>query len=297
MASLVSHALRLAYRREVLPPRARWLLAAAGMRDFFRVVSGELAAPLGDARHEVVGALARELFRRRWRVLRQTYPHLPAPEEEPRAIALFMSGLYLAWAAPKAARIFSGVGGPARGLREHLGSRRLLAPLDAAARWEETTVHLGELLIVMTERLSAELPGARKLLSDMCFRMGARYAERARHFFGMDGPERGRTAPGDAIEILRMSEYVFRVNPEHWSHVDAEAGVGWLEGNACPWFERPGWHAGHCGIFGQFQAGIASEFGLTYRLTQTIPKHGGSTCRIDLVPLRSRSRPRESHTS
>ena len=90
-----------------------------------------------------------------------------------------------------------------------------------------------------------------------------------------------------AVEVLRMSEFVFRVNPEHVS--EAEGVDGMIEGNACPWFDRPGWHGGHCGIFGQFQSGIASEFGLQYRLTKTIPKHGGKTCRIDLTPLRAKN--------
>jgi hypothetical protein len=44
----------------------------------------------------------------------------------------------------------------------------------------------------------------------------------------------------------------------------------------------------HCGIFGQFQSGISSVFGLRYQLTQTIPKHGGSTCRIDLRPIKKK---------
>jgi hypothetical protein len=85
------------------------------------------------------------------------------------------------------------------------------------------------------------------------------------------------------MEILRMSEYVFRVNPEHWGASDGTAG--WLEGTACPWYTRPGWNGAHCGIFGQFQSGIASVFGLRYHLSKTIPKHGGHTCRIDVKPI------------
>jgi hypothetical protein len=30
------------------------------------------------------------------------------------------------------------------------------------------------------------------------------------------------------------------------------------EGNACPWYSRPGWNGAHCGIFGQFQSGVSS---------------------------------------
>jgi hypothetical protein len=85
------------------------------------------------------------------------------------------------------------------------------------------------------------------------------------------------------MEILRISEYVFRVNPEHWG--ESNGTSGWLEGTACPWYTRPGWNGAHCGIFGQFQSGIASVFGLRYHLSKTIPKHGGHTCRIDVKPI------------
>ncbi len=112
--------------------------------------------------------------------------------------------------------------------------------------------------------------------------MGARYGEAMRRFFSL--PETGHH-PEHAIEILRMSEYVFRVNPEHWGASDAASNTGHLEGTACPWFMRPGWNQAHCGIFGQFQAGISSVFGLRYQLSKTIPKHGGETCRIDLKPI------------
>ena len=33
-------------------------------------------------------------------------------------------------------------------------------------------------------------------------------------------------APAAAIEVLRMSEYVFRVNPNHWHETDASTGTG-----------------------------------------------------------------------
>lgn len=75
---------------------------------------------------------------------------------------------------------------------------------------------------------------------------------------------------------------------DFWSESDRQSGF--LEGTACPWYSRPGWNGGHCGIFGQFQSGISSVFGLRYHLTKTIPKHGGSTCRIDLKPIPLRTR-------
>src|SRR6185436_11985161 len=128
---------------------------------------------------------------------------------------------------------------------------KMIDALSPEARWQEVTVHLGELLIVATEDLPAHLPRPRKILGDICFNMGARYAERAKKTFGIDTID---NAPAQAIEILRMSEYIFRVNPEHWSEIDLPNNRGSLEGTACPWYERPGWDAGHCGIFGQFQA-------------------------------------------
>jgi hypothetical protein len=87
-----------------------------------------------------------------------------------------------------------------------------------------------------------------------------------------------------------MSEYVFRVNPEHWGKSDSARRTGYLEGTACPWFTAPGWNGAHCGIFGQFQAGISAVYGLRYHLTTTIPKHGGTTCRIDVKPITLRAK-------
>jgi hypothetical protein len=132
----------------------------------------------------------------------------------------------------------------------------LLSKLDVHTRWEEGATHLGELLIVLTEDLPAHLPHARKILGDICFDAGARYAEHMKKVFGI---REVADPPKAAMELLRMSEYVFRVNPEHWSASDGTSG--WLEGTACLWWSRPGWNGAHCGIFGQFQSGIASAFG------------------------------------
>lgn len=77
------------------------------------------------------------------------------------------------------------------------------------------------------------------------------------------------------------------MNPDHWAVTDPEAGSGWLEGTACPWYDRPGCNGGHCGIFGQFQAGLSARWGLKHRLTKTIPKHRGHTCKIDLATPRT----------
>jgi hypothetical protein len=108
-----------------------------------------------------------------------------------------------------------------------------------------------------------------------------------RKAFGMTGPSRDPAK--DATEVLRMSEYLFRVNPDHWGATRPDEHTGYLEGTACPWYASPGWNNIHCGIFGQVQAGISSTFGLKYVLTSTIPKHGGHTCRIDLKPLSAAS--------
>lgn len=281
MASPLALIAREAYRREVFPPRALWWLAASGMRDWFRVLASKLRDHLPDSR-ALLSELGREMFIRRYAVLRREHPSLPAHEQDPRALPLLMAGLYRLWTSPKAGFIFDVLGGPPRGVVEHLRARALARQLSPKARWEEVTVHLGELLILLTERLPAHLPHARKILSDICFDMGQKYASRVQSTFGLPP---GASAPESAIFVLRTSEYVFRVNPKHWSASDGQTNTGYLEGDACPWFTRPGWNAAHCGIFGQFQAGISSAFGLRYQLSRTIPKHGGDTCRIDLKPL------------
>lgn len=290
--SLAPRLLREVYRREQIPKVARFFLAAAGMRDWFATLRFQLRSHLGEVCEPILATLARRMFERRYDELARHLPQLPArsphPEDAPpRELALVMAALYLLH-RPTAGRhksdwIFSAVGGPPRSLAEWLHAERLLWPLSPEARWREVTTHLGELLIVLTESLPAHLAHARKILGDICFASGARYGEYARRYFGV--PAKPADPAAAAIEILRMSEYIFRVNPEHWGHTDADQRSGYLEGTACPWYSRPGWQPGHCGIFGQFQAGICSVFGLRYHLSSTIPKHGGSTCRVDLKPI------------
>jgi hypothetical protein len=247
-------------------------MAAEGMRDWYRVLARGLEPHLGAETRPILSAIGSETFERRGAL----FPRIA----DSRSLTIFMSALYRMQTAPKAAWIFSARGGPAQG-SEHLRAARMLLPMSACERWEEVTVHLGELLIVLTDRLPARLPHARKILGDICFRMGERFAEHVKKIFVFDGD------PAEsAIEVLRMSEYVFRVNPEHWHEARGESG--YLEGTACPWFDRPGWNCAHCGIFGQFQSGISSAFGLRYHLAKTIPKHGGTTCRVDLKPIQIR---------
>jgi hypothetical protein len=275
--------IREVYRREMIPARVRWWLAAEGMRDWYRVVARGLEPSLGAEAKPVLSRVGARMFARRWDVMTEKWPHL---REGDRTQALVMSALYRTQRNPKAAWIFDAMGGAARDPIEKARAMRLLLPLRSRDRWEEITVHLGELLIVLTEDLPAHVPHARKLLGDVCFAMGERFAQRVKKAFGMN--DDFENAPEAAIEVLRMSEYVFRVNPKHWHEADAKTSTGFLEGTACPWYARPGWNGAHCGIFGQFQSGISSAFGLRYHLAQTIPKHGGTTCRVDLKPIQIR---------
>jgi len=89
-------------------------------------------------------------------------------------------------------------------------------------------------------------------------RQGARDALRdvAKQMQRMLAIEETTDPPAIAMEILRTSEWVFQVNPKHWSESDGVKGA--LEGNACPWYSRPGWNGAHCGIFGQFQSGVSN---------------------------------------
>jgi hypothetical protein len=266
------------YRRELVPARVRWWLAARGMCDWYRVVAKDLGPHFGGDARPVVAELARTTLERRYRALRERHPFLPDPVHDPRAIPIVMGALYRLDRTPKARWILDGVGGAPRSMAERARGELLLARIRPNARWEEITVHLGEWLIVLTEELPAKLPRARAIVAEICFGAGVRFGEHAKRTMRLTGDD-----PSQAIEVLRVTEYLFRVNPEHWSHSDGTSG--YLEGTACPWWSRPGWERGHCGIFGQFQAGISSVFGLRYELTKTIPKHGGHTCRVDLKPI------------
>lgn len=273
--------MREAYRLEQIPVRLRWVLVSAAMRDWFRVLSSKLRPHLEEQTREVLTTLAAQMFERRYDDLRGKIPALPSRERDPRVVPLLMAGLYHLPLFPKAAWIFEGLGGGPRGLSERGRMLMLTRRLSPTQRWEEVTVHLGEILIVLTEQLPAQLPRARQIVAQICFQMGEWYARHACKLFGLslDGP-----GVEHALEILRMAEYIFRVNPQHSTLADPSTNTGSIEGNACPWYTRPGWGPGHCGIFGQFQSGVCSVFGLRYQLTTTIPKHGGHICRVDLKP-------------
>jgi hypothetical protein len=285
--------LRETYRRELFPPRVLWWMAAEGMRDFARTVARGLATPLGgdEARaRSLFAELSARMFERRYAAL-SAHPRfgskLPSRDADPRALARTMGALYRVSTAPKSAWLFDGCGGAPTTVRERLTAARILHVMTARERWEEVATHLGELLIVLTEELPKHVPHAQKTLGDICFASGVAFAARAKKVFSI--PDDVPDPPRAAMEVLRMSEYVFRVNPEHWS--DSDGSSGSLEGTACPWYTRPGWERVHCGIFGQFQAGVSSVFGLRYQLTKTIPKHGGHTCKIDLKPIQIGRKP------
>lgn len=270
--------LRDLHGRQDWPAPIRWTVCAFIMRDFLRLLSRKLKKELGDDARLVFNELLAETYRRRYAHLRAAFPELP-PDED-RTIARFMAGLYQLPVAPKFGWILDGLGGMPRGT-EWFSVAKLQNGLDAEARWREITVHLGEVLIVVTERLPAKIPRIRGVVSEMCFKMGERHAKRMRKVLKLPDD----TPVANAIEVLRATEYIFRVNPVHTTGADEKTGIGFIDGNACPWYSRPGWQPGHCGIFGQFQSGVCSAFDLRYRLLETIPKHGGDHCKVELSPI------------
>ncbi len=277
----IESGLREIYRRELLPAPARWWLAADGMHAWYAMLRRGLEAPLGgrEAAEREIAKAAGKAYTRRWGLLRARFPALPDDVDAPARV---LGALSFTSLRPKGAWVFRALGKPPLRKRDQLRVEGELRTIPIEERWREVTTHLGEVLIELTRTLPSVIPGANAVLGQVCFEGGRRAGEHARKVFGLpDTPE-------SAIEVLRMSEYVFRVNPEHWHEADAAAHTGMLEGTACPWFTAPGWSMMHCGIFGQFQSGISSVFGLRYQLTQTIPKHGGATCRIDLRPIKKK---------
>jgi hypothetical protein len=269
VARLVGRATREVYRRELLPERVLWWLAADGMIAWHRTVERRLREHLGDRSKAVIARASARMFQRRGQVLGVAGSEL----------ALLMQALYRIERRPKARWIFSELGGAA-GVTERLRAQRVLHRMSVRQRWDEVATHLGELLVVLTDDLPAELPHARKILGDICFDSGVAYGKQMQRVLAIDAVT---DPPAIAMEILRTSEWIFQVNPKHWSESDGVKGA--LEGNACPWYSRPGWNGAHCGIFGQFQSGVSSVFGLRYQLAKTIPKHGGDTCRIEVKPI------------
>lgn len=277
---MLERVVREAYRREQLPPLVLWTLAADGMHAWYAMLRKGLTPLLGsrERAEEEIAKAAAIGYRKRWDGLRERHPQLAHGDA-----ARVLGALSMVARDPKRrAWPFRALEGqPPTRRRDHLAVEWTLREVPVIDRWHEVTTHLGEILIALTQTLPQAVPtGANAALGQICFEGGRASAEQAKRIFAL--PDR----PESAIEVLRMSEYVFRVNPHHWHEADATANTGMIEGTACPWFTSPGWSMMHCGIFGQFQAGISSVFGLRYQLTKTIPKHGGTTCRIDLRPLK-----------
>lgn len=290
--TLLARTVREVFRREAIPTRLLWWFAAEGMGDWLSLVRDELVPHLGSAfmSERALTEIAAPMLLRRHRVLAETIERDEGADGSSLRAAptgLVMGALYRVSSYPSLRWFFDGVGGAPRGFVDHVLAERAIAAVPLRARWIEMASHLGELLIALTERMPARVPRIRPILGEMCFEAGARFGNRFRKAFAMDhGPE-------NALELLRMSEYVFRVNADHWGSADRASHTGWLTGTACPWWDAPGWNGAHCGIFGQFQSGIASAFGLRYHLTTTIPKNGGHVCRIDVRPISLGKKPRE----
>jgi hypothetical protein len=283
MATLLARTVREVFRREMIPTRVLWWFSAEGMGDWFSALRDELAPHLGGTERsaELLAKVARPMFERRHAVLRASFPDIPATD-----LGLTFGALYRIASYPSLRWVFEPLGGAPRTIRDHVHAERNIASVPIVTRWTELTHHLGELLIAITEHMPEHLPRVRPILGEICFSAGERFALRMKRAFELE------TTPASALELLRMSEYVFRVNPDHWGDADRASNTGWLEGTACPWYDAPGWNGAHCGIFGQFQSGIASAFGLRYHLTTTVPKNGGHICRIDVRPIPLTKKPR-----
>ena len=280
---------RRALQREEIPATLRWLAAADGIALWIWLVERALGVHLGDPRRarQLLAQAAAPAWRRRDVIL--------GPRRAGRGgdtdgrPAAWLKGLYPGPVFRAVDWISAPVGGPLRGLRGRRQASNAVSWMDPESRWQEVTVHLGELLIAFTEGLpAAGVEQSSSLLGQVCHDFGLQIGRLTKAALRL--PE----GPASAIEVLRMSEYLFRVNPEHQVELDPEAGTGAIVGNACPWYERPGWGGMHCGIFGRFQDGCCNAFGLDYRLKRTIPRHGGSECRVEMKPLslrRSRQQP------
>jgi hypothetical protein len=126
-ASLATRIAREVYRRELIPERVLWWLAAEGMRDWFRVLGKRLEPHLPETR-SVLAALAARMFERRREAL---VPSLRSRLARPRDLALLVVALYRLDRAPKAAWILDGLGGAPRSIGERARARWLLVGSSA----------------------------------------------------------------------------------------------------------------------------------------------------------------------
>lgn len=272
---------RTAFAAESMDPRIMWLLASEGLAAWVRHIEVALAEHLEDRlrARTILCTLYCEMVHRR-------VAALPPPlattftNADPAEVRAFFEALSPGPIARSVRWIFDGLTPDGPKLATSAEAWRRVENMDAKSRWIEVSHHLGEMTIVLTERLpELDVPRAIGWLGDVCHAFGKEIAELFIEMYQMP-----RTVES-TIETLRMSELLFRVNPEHSSGTDTHAGTGYIEGTACLWYRRPGWKQVHCGVLGRFQAGISEVFGQSYSLAQTIPKHGGDTCRITVAPL------------
>jgi hypothetical protein len=277
----LARAIRAVYRREQIPVRLRWWFVADGMAQWFRLMRTQLDPHLGGdgPAGSLLAALHAPVLERGYDRMRAAHRTLPDRAATPRAVGLVMGTLYRVTSNPQTMWLFEPLGGGPVSFADHVRAERWLGGVPLEARWAELTNHLGEMLIALTEGLPAHIPRAPAILGDICFAAGTRVGRKMRKAFELP------STAAAGLEVLRMTEYLFRVQPEHWIRTDPCARTGFIAGNGCPWYTAPGFNVVHCGIFGQFQAGMVSVFGLRYTLTRTIPKDGGHTCRIDVRPI------------
>src|SRR5262245_61015931 len=221
------------FRHEKLPVRLLWWLAADGMRQWYNALRKGLAGELGGIRaaERTLSRIAAPVFFRHYEMLRKKYPQLPDPAQQPDAPVALLAGLMrlaINWSSS-----FMISTGEHSAWKSYFRGRSLLKHIPVRERWEEITTHLGEILIVLTERLPSEgLRHSNAVLGKLCFDMGVTYATRLKRIFSLP------LTPASAIEVLRKGEYIFRVNPEHWSDSDPEKKIGFIEGTACPWYQE-----------------------------------------------------------
>ena len=271
--------LRAVLRTERLPTAALWLMAADGMALYLRLMARAVGDAVGCDRtqaRQIVAEVMARMWRRRYAAMRDTFPMLPPATDA--EIVTTMRGLYCAPGNRKTLWMYDALGGLPTDRRARLRSLRRTLALGPRACWNELATHLGDLLIVSTQSLGdLGVPRANQVIARMCHQSGVAYGELFKRRYRL--PDTAEAA----IEVLRIGEYIWQVNPEHESAADGQTGH--IDGSACHWYQQSGWHPMHCGIFGQFQNGVSSVFGMRYSLTTTIPRHGGDRCRIDLIAI------------
>lgn len=273
--------IRASFAQESLSPTPLWLVASEGTAAWIRTIESALGDHLDDRvrARTIVSAACAEMYRRRRSALAEPLADI-VKEASPLEQRAFFEALYPGPIGSSIRWSLAGLSETSPGVRKTLVAWRRLNQVPAKIKWLEISHHIGELAIVLTDLLPREnVPRAMGWLGDVCHAFGKDIAELAVSLFDMP------LTMQSAIEVLRMGEFLFRVNPEHSSGVGDDKNPGFIEGNACLWVARPGWKPMHCGVLGRFQAGMSGVFGCTYSLTQTIPKHGGDTCRITMAPV------------